>query len=126
MYNSLTARPRRSWAILCFGARKPGPGHASARNHFQLVSADRCLGAVDKVDLLLNPSRGARLLGWAWDRTGQREVRRIWVVDDAKVIRGMGITGASRPDVGAAFSNRRMVSAGWFAYAQLPARGKVR
>ena len=93
-------------------------------DHFQLVPANECLGFVDTVNLLPEPaSKGARLLGWAWDGRQRSEINGIWVVDDRNVIRGLGITGLSRPDVAATHSNYAMESAGWVAYSQLPAQG---
>lgn len=92
--------------------------------HFRVVPTDDCLGFVGAVDLLPPPAPdGARLLGWAWDRRRRSEVRRIWVVDDQKVIRGLGVTHFARPDVGAVYSNDAMNSAGWLAYSTFPAQG---
>jgi hypothetical protein len=93
-------------------------------DHFQLAPANECLGVVDMVNLLPEPaSKGARLLGWAWDGHRRSEISGVWVVDDQKVIRGLGITRLSRPDVAAAYPNADMDAAGWVAYSQLPAPG---
>ena len=92
-------------------------------DHFQLLGADDCAGFVDASRRLPEPTMGARLLGWAWDRRPRGTVSGIWVVDDQKVIRGMGVTRVSRPDVGATFVDHAMDAAGWIAYAQLPAQG---
>lgn len=92
-------------------------------DHFHLAPASECAGYVDSAILLPDPATGVRLLGWAWDTRRGREVSAIWVVDDHQIIRGLGITGEPRPDVAAANANSTMSTAGWVAYAQLPAQG---
>ncbi len=92
----------------------------SLPEHSQLVPADRCLGVVDLANLLPAPASGARMLGWAWDQGRRTNTGGIWVVDDQKIIRGLGITSLARPDVAAALSDNAMDSAGWVAYSQLP------
>jgi hypothetical protein len=92
-------------------------------DRFHLAPDGECVGFVDQVNWLPQPAeRGVRLLGWSWDARRRREVGGIWVVDEHQIIRGLGITRVFRPDVAAAYSNGAMDSAGWFAYARLPAQ----
>jgi len=107
---------------------RPEPSLLGTRllEHFRLLPASECRGFVDEVRLLPEPAlRGVHLLGWAWDAKSQRPVTGIWVVDDDKVIRGLGITGIYRPDVAAVYSNGAMRQTGWFAYSQMPVQSSA-
>ena len=88
--------------------------------HFQLASAGACSGVVDSAETFPKPvATGIRLAGWAFDAAGH-EAERVWVADDRMIIRGLGVTHFSRPDVVSAVGNGASGTAGWVAYAKLP------
>jgi len=110
--HSLFARPEAAWI------------GTPLLDHFRPAPAGVCMGLVDSVNSLPEPSSpGDRLAGWAWDAGRQRPTSRIWIVDDRMIVRGLGITGKLRLDLAAVSGNRAMETAGWMAYSRPPGDG---
>ena len=86
---------------------------------YRVVSRDHCQGTWEStVTLDSADNMGESASGWAWDNAANHPPQMVIIVDDSRVIRGLGRFTREREDLAQALGNSRMKSSGWFGFAR--------
>lgn len=82
-----------------------------------------CRGHVDQIEALGDMSAFARVRGWQFNMETRRTPRIVQFVNEEKIVVGVALTGALRPDLAAAVDTKAE-KAGYVGYVRVSALGK--
>ena len=68
-------------------------------SRLKVTDSNRCIGYIDRVELVPGAPGGARIVGWAWDISASRVPHHIVFCDRTNRIVGLAFAGWPRPDV---------------------------